>query len=538
MERRKEFDRKKLIQFFLNPLSYPHKTRNVKHIQTHISDVFIAPPFVYKIKKPVDFGFLDFTSLKKRKLYCEKEVDLNKRLCDIYIGVEQISISGGAYKFGNGGTTVEYAVKMKRLKERYFLKNLIQTGNVGLDDLRRVVEKLVEFYESQGHDVNIDDFGKPENIKSFIYGNISLIKNFIGNTISSATHEAIKFYNDTFFGRYSSLFLERIKKGFIKDCHGDLHLNNINITPDYVCIHDRIEFNDRFRFIDIASDIAFLAMDLDFNGRRDFAAFVVSEMSKRMSDHTIFEVIDFYKCYRAVVRGKVESLKSEEANVPKREARSSHKRATDYFRLSLRYALFGSSPALIVIFGTIGTGKSTLAGLISRELDCDVISSDKTRKEMLGIAPTERRYESFDKGIYSEETTDRVYDEIIKMGKRAAESSNMVILDASFSKRKYRRLAVKAAESFGIPVFFIETKASDKTVRERLLNREIVGESISDARLNIFEKFKERFQQPSEVPKNRYLSVSTDKAPELVLIETLLGLIEKHLREVGTSRRC
>lgn len=525
MKKQTEMDRTNLIQFLLTPLSYPHKTRNVKHLQTHISDVFIAPPFVYKVKKPVDFGFLDFTSLKKRKYFCEKEVELNSRLCDIYVGVEEISISDGNYKFGRGDKTIEYAIKMKRLPERYFLKNLIQRGDVSLHDLRRIIEKLVEFYESQNQNVNIDDFGKPENIKSFIYGNISLIRNFIGNTISSATHEAIKFYNDTFFERYSSLFQERIEKGFIKDCHGDLHLNNINITTDYVCIHDCIEFNDRFRFIDVASDIAFLAMDLDFNGRRDLADFVVLEVSKRMSDDTIFEVIDFYKCYRAFVRGKVESLKSEEPNLPKREARSSHKRATDYFRRSLQYALFGSRPALIVIFGMIGTGKSTLAELISRELNCDVIVSDKVRKEILGIAPTERRYESFHKGIYSEATTDRVYDEIIKLGKRAAESGNTVILDASFSKRRHRKLAVKAAESFGMRVFFIQTKASDKTARERLLRRELIGKSISDARLDIFENSKQGFEEPTELVRDRFLSVSTEKTPELALSEALMGLI-------------
>ncbi|MGB7291601.1 MAG: AAA family ATPase [Thermodesulfobacteriota bacterium] len=527
MIRRKDFGRTKLIQFLLDPSSYPHKPNRVKHIQTHISDVFIAGPFVYKVKKPVDFGFLDFTSLKKRKYFCEKEVELNRRLCGIYIGVEEISVFDGNYKFGRGDKTVEYAVKMERLPERYFLKNLLQRGKVSLDDLRRIIEKLVEFYESQNHNVNIDDFGRPENIKSFIYGNISLVKNFIGNTISSATHEAIKFYNDMFFERYSSLFQERIEKGFIKDCHGDLHLNNINITPKYVCIHDCIEFNDRFRFIDIASDIGFLAMDLDFNGRRDFATFVVSEISKRMDDDTIFKVIDFYKCYRAFVRGKVESLKSDEANVPKREARSSHKRATGYFKLSLQYALFGSQPVLIVIFGMIGTGKSTLAKLISRELDCGMISSDKTRKEMLGIAPTERRYEYFDRGIYSEETTDRVYDEIIRTGKRAVESGNTVILDASFSKRKYRKLAVKAAESLGIPLFLIQTKASDKTVRERLLRREIIGESISDARLELFECFRKGFEEPRELPRNRHFVISTEKAPGLVLSATLMALVRK-----------
>ncbi|MBI4229163.1 MAG: AAA family ATPase [Deltaproteobacteria bacterium] len=477
------------------------------------------------MKKPVDFGFLDFTTLKKRRYFCEKEVELNRRLCDIYIGVEEISVSDGHYKFGKGDETIEYAVKMKRLPERYFLKNLIKRGNVTLDDLRRIIEKLVEFYESQANKGTINDFGRPANIRSFIYGNISLVKSFIGKTISSTTHEVIKFYNDMFFERYSRLFQERIKRGFIKDCHGDLHLNNINITPKYVCIHDCIEFNDRFRFIDTASDIAFLAMDLEFNDREDLADFIVSEISKKMRDDTIFEIIDFYKCYRAFVRGKVESLKGEEADVPKREARSSQRRAAIYFRLSLKYALFGSRQALIVIFGMIGTGKTTLADLISRELNCDVISSDRVRKEMLGISPVERRYEAFDRGIYSGEITDRVYKKIIANGKEALKRGNSVIIDSSFSKRKYRESVIKEASTLGIPFFFIQTKASDKAVRERLLKREKTGKAISDARLEIFKSFKEHFEQPDEIPKDRHIVVNTARIPEEVLTESLKGII-------------
>lgn len=530
MKKQTGIDRTKLIEFLLKPTSYPHEPRTVKHIQTHISDVFLAGPLVYKLKKPVDFGFLDFTSLKKRKYFCEKEVELNRRLCRIYVGVEEISISDGNYKFGKGDKTIEYAVKMKRLPEKYFLKNLIKKGNVSLDDLKRIIDRLVEFYESQNQGVDLNYFGTPENIKSFIYGNISLARKFIGKTISFPSHEAIKFYNDRFFEWDSSLFQERIDGGFIKDCHGDLHLNNINITPRYVCIHDCIEFNDRFRFIDIASDVAFLAMDLDFNGRRDFADFVVAEISKRMSDDRIYEVIDFYKCYRAFVRGKVESLKSEEASVPKRESRSSKKRAADYFKLSLKYALFGSRPVFIVVFGLIATGKSTLAGLIARELDCTVISSDKIRKELVGVPPAERRYEPFDKGIYSEEITDKVYNEIIKMGKHLAESGSTVVLDASFSKRKYRKLVVEEARSIGISLYFIQTTARDKTIRERLQRREVCGKSISDARLELLESFRKGFEETRELPRKIYVTVSTDGAPDQVLSDTFVGLIELGLR--------
>jgi len=400
---------------------------------------------------------------------------------------------------------------------------------VNLDDLRRIIRKLVEFYISQSNNQSIGDYGRPEGIKIFIHNNISLVRKFIGKTISPNAHEAIRIYNDIFFEKDPPLFQERIKKGFIKDCHGDLHLNNINISPNYVCIHDCIEFKDRFRFIDIASDIAFLAMDLDFNGRSDFADFVVSEVSKNMQDDNMFKIIDFYKCYRAFVRGKIESLRSEEPELPEKERRASLRRAREYFTLSLKYALFGSRPTLIVIFGLIGTGKSTLAKLLSRELRCEVISSDRIRKEMLGIAPTERKYEEFHSGVYSKNITERVYKEIARQGIQSVQSGKAMILDASFSKTKYRKLVINKAKSLDTPIFFIQAKAAEKAIRERLIKREEIGKAVSDGRLEIFEKFKEGFEQPIEVPRDKYLLVNTDKTMEETLTQTLIGIIKKRI---------
>ena len=529
MKKRKYAARTKLIEFLLDPSSYPHKPKTVKHLQTHISDVFIAPPFVYKIKKPVDFGFLDYTTLRKRRLFCEKEVELNSRLCDIYLGVEELSISDGKFKFGKGEKAIEYAVKMKRLKDKYFLKNLLKRGNLGIEKTIRIVETLVGFYKLEPMNKVIIEYGRPEKIKINIYGNITTARNFTGKTLSLVAHEAIKYYNDIFFEKRSSIFNERIKGGYIKDCHGDLHLGNINITPKCVCIHDCIEFNERFRYIDYASDIAFLAMDLDFNGRNDLSKFTVTEVSGRMGDRDIYKIIDFYKCYRASVRGKVESLKSEEKEIPEGEKKASGRRARDYYRLSLRYAVLGSKPAGIVVFGLIGTGKSTLAGSISKELSCDLFSSDIIRKGMFGITPTERRFESFDRGIYSKGVTDKVYGEIIKMGKKSLEDGKSVVIDASFSKRKYRKQIIDMAESLGLPLFFIQTKAGDNTIMERLIKREEIGKSISDARKEIFEEFRAEFDGPSELPGNRYLAVNSDKKSERTLIEALKGIIASRI---------
>jgi uncharacterized protein len=266
-------------------------------------------------------------------------------------------------------------------------------------------------------------------------------------------------------------------------------------------------------------------MDLDFNGYSDLANFIVSEITKRMEDETISEIIDFYKCYRAYVRGKVESIRSEEAEIPREERKGSGEKAKRYFKIALRYALFGSRPALIVIFGLIGTGKSTLASALSEELSCGVISSDKVRKEIMGIRPTERRYEGFDKGIYSRSITDITYREILNRGRRAIEQGKIVILNASFSKRGLRELVLHEAEALGTPYYFIETKASEEAIKQRLTKRESKGEAISDGRWEIFERFKEGFEEPNELPRGRRLVVSADKTLEETLTQALRGII-------------
>jgi aminoglycoside phosphotransferase family enzyme/predicted kinase len=526
-QRREGQEQSTLIEFLLNPSSYPHNPRYIKHLQTHASHVFIAPPYVYKIKKPVNFGFLDFSTLERRKHYCEKEVELNSRICDAYLEVEEISVLDGHFVFGKGDDTVEYAVRMKKLPERYFLKNLLMDGKLTKNDLLSVLEKLVEFYNKQPVSEVISDFGRPERIRVNINENFSLSERFIGKTISKATYDAIKFYNNKFFKQKSHLFNERLSKGFIRDCHGDLHLEHINLSPQGVCIYDCIEFNERFRYIDIASDIAFLVMDLDFNGRSDLSNFIVHEFLKKMKDETIFEIIDFYKCYRAYVRGKVESIRSVEPEIPNEERNASEEKAKRYFRLALRYALFGSKPALVVIFGLIGTGKSTLAHSLSKELSCKVISSDEVRKEIMDVGPTERRYEEFDKGIYSPNITDITYRELLNRGRRVIESGKIAILDASFSKRRYRQLLLQEAQALGIANYFIQTKANEETIRQRLIERESKGKSVSDARWEIFERFKEDFEEPSEVPRDKIIIVRTDGTPEDTLKQAMIGIINK-----------
>jgi len=526
MKTKKQSQRDKIIEFLGDKASYPHIPKFLKHIQTHSSDVFIVPPYVYKVKKPVNFKFLDFSSLEKRKYYCEREVELNRRLTrDIYLGIEQISGNKGKLRFGSGEKIVEYAIKMKRMPEKYFIKNLLKKGLVSKKDFKKVISKLVIFYQNQTERKEISKLGTLKTMTYTINENRILSKRFIGQTLSEVCFETINLYNNNFFKSHRGLFEIRRKEGFIKDCHGDLHLDHINLSPNGINIFDCIEFNDRFRYIDVASDLAFLAMDLDYNGYHNLSEFVVSEFSKKMRDKTINEIIDFYKCYRAYVRGKVESIRANANNISENERMISKLHAQKYFSLALRYALFGTKPIIIVVFGGLASGKSKIAKNISNELNSIVFSSDKLRKELAGIKPTDRVYACYSKGIYSKDNTERTYGELFTRCQSEIKIGNTVILDATFSKRKHRTQARELARKLGTNIIFVETFANDNIIKKRLADREKLGLSVSDGRLDILLEFSKKFQKTSELKKINHIKVNTGINQGKVIKETLLSLM-------------
>jgi aminoglycoside phosphotransferase family enzyme/predicted kinase len=532
MPNNESFSRRELIEFLLQPSSYPHKTPEVRHVQTHASDIFIAPPYVYKVKKPVDLGFLDFSTLDKRKHFCKIEVELNRRLCrGVYLGVEEITVKDGRLSFGGAGAAVDYAVKMRKLPERNFLINLLGMGKITEAELRRLSQKLVDFYVKQPPRHEVLAYGRSERIKINIEENLVLSEKFTGKTISREAYESLKYYNEIFFRDKADIFGRRIEGNFIKDCHGDLHLDHINIGPKDICIYDCIEFNERFRYIDTASDIAFLAMDLDYNEYPGFARFIVNEISVSMNDSSIYDVMDFYKCYRAFVRGKVDSIKAYEPEVPDEEKRASRERAKKYFRLALRYALFGSRPIVIVIFGMIGTGKSTLASLLGEELSCRIVSSDAVRKEITGTPSGEKRYDRWGGGIYTEDITRTTYGEIISRALGRLDEEGFVILDASFSKRRWRDTLMRRAMEKKAGVLFIRTTAPEDVIVERLVRREREVTSVSDARVSILESFISEWEEPEEIKGRFYFETDTNREERDALRRVLMSIIS-----VGAGR--
>ena len=328
-----------LKKALLNPEIYPDHPKEVGFFETHISLLFFTGNHVYKVKKPVDFGFLDFTSLEKRQYFCEQEVMLNRRLSpEIYLGVVKITQEDNRILLDGRGKVVEYAVKMKQIPEELLMDKLLKKGQVSPKMIEAVSEKLSHFYSFAETNDFIKSFARPERIKQDTDENFEQTEKYIGITISRDVYLEIRNRTNNFLRIQEEIFHQRIAAGRIRDCHGDLRLEHI-FWGDEISIFDCIEFNERFRYTDTSADIAFLAMDLDYQEREDLSDHLIQTYVQKSGDQELMRVLNFYKCYRAYVRGKVESFRLDDLNIPEREKEGAVQRAKKYFNLARRYSL-------------------------------------------------------------------------------------------------------------------------------------------------------------------------------------------------------
>ncbi len=328
------------LEYLLQPESYPHPVDKVELMQTHISFVTLAGDYVYKWKKPVNFGFVDFSTLAKRKFFCERELLLNRRLCpEIYLETLWLSREGQSFRWKGDGQVVEYGVKMVRMPEEGMLNKVIAAGRLRQEHLALIVDILIPFYRQAGQGVEVLENGRARAVARTIDSNFAHTKRFVGSTaLSTERFARIKRGTDAFLGR-KELFAERIADGCIRDCHGDLYSNNICLTKENkIHIFDCLEFNDHLRFIDTCADVAFLAMDLDFNGLAAMSDFFIQRFIERSGDEGMLKVLDFYKCYRAYVRGKVGLLAAADPAIEKTAAEEWSHTAGRYFQLAEEYA--------------------------------------------------------------------------------------------------------------------------------------------------------------------------------------------------------
>ena len=510
------------------PDFYAHHPDEVTLIQTHISFVFLAGDQVYKVKKPVRFTFLDFSTLEQRRHFCREEVHLNRRLAPgVYYGVVAICAGKSGYRLGTeeDPEAVEYAVHMRRLPDDRFLSSLLEQGAVDTAMIDAVAARLVAFHREAGSGEEVRANGDPAAVAAVLDDNYRGVAPFRGVTIPAQDDDAIQAFSRDFLARNAQLFHRRQAEGRIRDGHGDLHTEHICLT-DPLVIFDCIEFSPKFRYCDVASEIAFLAMDLDYRGHPALASRIVATYAKLADDPELISLVPFYQCYRAYVRGKVDSLKSAELEVDPRERSAAREGARRHFALSYRYT-WRYSPCLVVFAGLSGSGKSTLAASLAERTGFTHVNSDVVRKRLLGLPPTARQSGTVTPLLYTPEHSARTYAAMLADAEGCLTDRRGVIIDATFQLRAGRDRCREIARVAGKPLVFIECRCEPAAVRRRLTERARRNDDPSDADWEVYLEQRRRYEPLA--PDEDRLTVQTDTTSP----EEALRAVETEMR-----RRC
>jgi len=522
----------RLVEQLSRPDPYPEPTDAVEVIQTHISAIFLTRQHAWKVKKPVDFGFLDYTTLDKRRTMCEREVELNRRLApDVYLGVVPLTDEGGRIALNGDGKVVEYAVQMRRLPEDRMLRRVLALGEGDERLVAEIAHVLARFHAAAETSTRIADMKRLDGVKFNCYENFQQTEKYVGELVDATTYALISTSTDLFLRRHRALFERRADSGRVRDGHGDLHLDSICVTAP-ATIFDCIEFNERFRYQDVAEEVAFLAMDLENEGHDDLAAAFVDAYVAASGDAELRRLLSFYKCYRAYVRAKVNSFQLDDPSLTgaRREAVASAARR--YYALASRYASAFNPRRLFVTCGLTGSGKSVLSRKLAERYGVEIVRSDVTRKALLGLEPEERRWVPYGAGEYTSEITSRTYT---AMADRAAEllaQGHSVVLDGCFIKRSQREAAYRVAEGLGVPLVLLECEATEDVVRARLERRSAKSASVSDGRWEIYCGQLAEFEPPEELPTSQRVVLDRSRPIE-ELIERIEEIVPEAWREAS-----
>jgi aminoglycoside phosphotransferase family enzyme/predicted kinase len=486
-----------VIAAMSEPAFYPHRPERVEFRQTHISCVFLAGDYVYKIKKPLHLPFLDYSTLERRYHFCQEEVRLNQRLAPkVYLGVFAIVRCGDGFALSPrpaqrfNANAAEYAVKMRRLPDDRSLKRLITNGQVNAAQLQQIAFVLANFHILAARERS-GEYGSADAIGTNVGTNLEECRPFIGQTISEAQFSFIKQFNETFTRKNRDLLDRRARAGWVREGHGDLRSEHVCITGPIEII-DCVEFSEELRYADIASDIGFLLMDLDRLGAPALGHELLRAYAAEIGDPDLSRLLNFYKCYRAGVRGKVGSLKALQTEIDPAQRSKARDSARTYFATAQHYAAAGS-PALIVVCGLPASGKSTVAQALSERSGFEVFNSDVVRKGLAGIAPTDRADGGWGEGIYSQQFSRMTYQALADTASRKLSAGDAVIIDATYKDLAERARLRDLARQAGVPMVFAECVIPDDEARRRLELRAQRPDTVSDATWDTYLRHRASF---------------------------------------------
>ena len=514
--------------------AFPDAGEPVSLVRTHISSVLLTPDFVFKFKRPVDVGFADFRLLAARKRFCEAEIALNRRLApDVYLDVLPLWEAASGYSLNAGSRIVDYCVVMRHLPPEHMMDHRLKHGGLSEAEMVALARLLYRFHQQAPalSRARMAEFGGLQVIRQNWDENFEQTRPFIGRAIGQAVFDEIEASVLAFMDANQALFAARINAGAIRDGHGDLRCEHICLGPPapaepegqpaQIRVIDCIEFNERFRYGDVANDLAFLLMDLCAFGRPDLARSLLRHYTAPGGAAGLVRLIPFYACYRAYVRGKVTSFRLNDDRLGKREMERAADKAEAFFKLALEFSRQMRPPLLLLAAGLMGSGKSTLAGTLSKTLpwkgNLEHLNSDAIRKELSG--GLEGKQDAFDEGLYSSEWTRRTYDEMFARAQQALGEGRSVLLDASFASRSQRERAQNLAGENGARAVLLECRLNDEATLRRLTARQSAGGSVSDGRAEIYPLQKKAFEATDEWPAERHLVINTDQPVEALVRE-------------------
>ncbi len=500
---------------------FDHPVEKIELIETHISWILLTGPYAYKIKKPVDFGFLDFSTLEKRRHFCQRELELNRRLAPA-IYLEVVAIGGSEEAPRIGGEAIEYALKMRQFSPAAQFDALLGRRALRPDHIDALADRIARFHETAERAADHTPWGTPEAVAAPMVENFDTLRPLLSDPAQRQQLERLEHWTREALERLEPLLRRRRTEGFIRNGHGDMHLGNIALIDDEVVIFDCIEFNDAFRWIDTLSDLAFTAMDLDDRGRPELAARLVNRYLERSGDYQGAALLDLYRSYRAMVRAKVAALRLNQPALETAQAEAQRRQLRGYLALAERYTR-PRRGALYIAHGLSGSGKSSLTLPLLERFGMIRLRSDVERKRLHGLAPEARS----DGSIYGPGNSERTYARLERLAERLLEAGFEVIVDATFLKRRERDRFAALARRMAVPFTLLHFHAPRAQLEAWIEARQRRGDDPSEATVEVLAHQYQWLEPVQEGEANTLIEIDT-RSPDAArrLIEAVAALTD------------
>jgi uncharacterized protein len=520
-----------VIQTMLGTSFYPHAVASsIELVQTHASYVLLTGDYAYKLKKPVNFGFLDYSTLAQRKHFIEAELRLNRRTApELYLATVAITQTGDRFSLNGDGEPVEYALKMRQFAKGNLFSELLEHGQLTPELMIELAQQVAQFHLAAATNDEITRFGQVSQIRQAFDENYAQSLPYLGRGQTQRQLNETQAYTDRIFATWGDRFQARMDQGNIRECHGDLHLGNICLWKGQVRLFDCIEFNPAFRFVDVLEDLAFTVMDCDAQGRADLGTVLLNSYLEQTGDWAGVALLPLYLSRQAYVRAKVTSFRLDDPQLSPELRSPIQAKAAHYYKLAWQYTQ-PQQGQIILMCGLSGSGKSTIAHQLSQQMTRAIhIRSDALRKH-LGNVPLQQRGEA---ALYSPAMTQNTYDRLLSLGIELARLGHRVILDAKYDRSALRAPVLAAAQAANLPAHILVCQAPLAVLRDRLRHR---SGDVSDATVEILERQWAMAEPLSAIEQNQASYLDSTQTNEMILPQ-LIDLAGRQARQRSRGPR-